>query len=175
MSESAGKHRKRYLYHPKGKSKTCHTHIPGHSSYKCKVLGYFGSRYVKIIPTRDRRHNFVPRKRFNKQQDNNVIVNNAVDEILLHENQEVSYAKEAHENVEYDFDENELYQVDHMSLENIKEKLEQIKRAFECKIENTYGIENQNDMTRICDNKLNNISECNLLHDIINPRKLTKI
>ena len=29
-------------------------------------------------------------------------------------------------------------------------------------------------MTRIYDNEVNNISECNLLHDIINPPKLTK-
>ena len=29
-------------------------------------------------------------------------------------------------------------------------------------------------MTRIHDNKVKNISECNLLHDIINPPKCTK-
>ena len=39
---------------------------------------------------------------------------------------------------------------------------------------NTYGIENQNDMTRIHDNKVNKIDERNLLHDIINSLKHTK-
>ena len=45
---------------------------------------------------------------------------------------------------------------------------------FNIKFKNTYGIENQNDMTRIHDNKANKIAECNLLHDIINRPKLTK-
>ena len=39
---------------------------------------------------------------------------------------------------------------------------------------NTYGIKNQNDMTRIHDKEVNKISEYNLLHDIINPPKRTK-
>ena len=38
-----------------------------------------------------------------------------------------------------------------------------------------YGIENQNNMTLIHDNKVNSIAECNLLYDIINPHKRTKI
>ena len=37
-----------------------------------------------------------------------------------------------------------------------------------------YGIKIQNYMMRIHDKELNRISECNLLHDIINPPKLTK-
>ena len=48
------------------------------------------------------------------------------------------------------------------------------QRAFECKQKNTYGIENLNGMTRIHDNILNKIDECNLLHDITNPHKHTK-
>ena len=35
-------------------------------------------------------------------------------------------------------------------------------------------MENHNDMTRIYDNKVNKIAECNILHDIINPSKRTK-
>ena len=60
-----------------------------------------------------------------------------------------------------------------MSLEDKKEKLEWSKHAFKCKLENVYGIENRNDMTRIHPDKVNKISECNLLHDIINPPKRT--
>ena len=40
MSESTGKRRKMYVYHPKDGSKlTCLIHGPGHSSDECKVLG----------------------------------------------------------------------------------------------------------------------------------------
>ena len=46
---------------------------------------------------------------------------------------------------------------------------------FECKQKNTYGNENQNDMTCIHDNEVNKIAELNILHDIINPLKCTKI
>ena len=54
MSESANKHRERYVDYPKGMSKpTCLMHRPGHLSYEYKVLGDFGSKYVKSIPTRD--------------------------------------------------------------------------------------------------------------------------
>ena len=62
-----------------------------------------------------------------------------------------------------------------MSIEDIKEKPEVHKRAFECKHENTYEVEIYNSMTRIHDNKLNNIAEFNLLHDIINTTKRTKL
>ena len=46
-----------------------------------------------------------------------------MDKILLHENEKLSAAKEAHEKVESDFDENELYHIENMSLEDTKEKL----------------------------------------------------
>ena len=48
------------------------------------------------------------------------------------------------------------------------------KRAFECDLKNTYGIENKNGMTHIHDNKVNHIAECNLLHDTSKPSKRTK-
>ena len=37
--ESASKRRKRHVYSPTGKSKTCLIHGPGHSSEECEVLG----------------------------------------------------------------------------------------------------------------------------------------
>ena len=72
------------------------------------------------------------------------------------------------------FDENELYRINNMSIEDKKSKLEWHKRVFEWKLENTYDIESQNGMTRIHDNELNNIAECNLLHFLLNPSKSTK-
>ena len=47
-----------------------------------------------------------------------------MDKILLNETQKVSDAKEAHECWEYDYEENKLYQVENVSLEDTKEKLE---------------------------------------------------
>ena len=45
---------------------------------------------------------------------------------------------------------------------------------FEYENENSYGIENRNDITCIHNNEVNNIAECNLLHYIINPPKRAK-
>ena len=124
MVESAGKRRKIYVDYPKGKSKTCLVHGTGHSSDECKVLGYFFSKYVKSRSTKDRGHDPISRNNFHRQQENNDITNSAVDEILLHENEKISAVKEAPKKVEYGFDENELYQIDNISLEDTKEKLE---------------------------------------------------
>ena len=46
------------------------------------------------------------------------------------------------------------------------------KRALE--YENSYVIENWDKLIHIHDNEVNNISEFNLLHDIINPPKFAK-
>ena len=47
-----------------------------------------------------------------------------MDEILLHETQKVSAAKEAPEFLESNYDENKLYQFGNISIEDTKEKLE---------------------------------------------------
>ena len=60
--ESAGKHRKRYVEIPTGKSKTCLIHGPVHYSEECKVLGAFKTKYPKIIPNKDHGNSPVPRK-----------------------------------------------------------------------------------------------------------------
>ena len=54
------------------------------------------------------------------QQNNNYIVNSAVDEILMQENQKLSAETGAHENIESYFDESELYQIENMSLDDTK-------------------------------------------------------
>ena len=57
MSESTGKHRKRFLYLLKYGSKiTCLIHVPGHSSNENKVFEDFGTKYAK------RRHTKYHRK-----------------------------------------------------------------------------------------------------------------
>ena len=45
---------------------------------------------------------------------------------------------------------------------------------YECELKNTNGFENRNYMTRMHDNKVNNIAECNLIHHTVNHTKLTK-
>ena len=119
MSESAGKRRKRYVDHWKDRSKpTCIIHGPGHSSDKCRFLGDLSSRYATKISTKDCGHDNANRKKFNRQKEMNDIVNSTVDEILTQENNKVSTVKETYENVEYDFDENKLYRIDNMSLDD---------------------------------------------------------
>ena len=82
--------------------------------------GRIFSDYVKSIPNKDRGHDPVPRNKSNKQQENNAIVNIAVDERLLHENKKLSAEKEAHGNIESNIDESKLYQVENMILEYTK-------------------------------------------------------
>ena len=121
--ERAGNRRKRHLDSPSGKSKTCLIHGPVYSSEECKVLGDFETKYANIRPNKDRGSNPVPRGEFNRQMENNDIVNKSVGEILLTENQKLSAAREAPEFLDSDYDENDVYQVDKMSLEDTKEKL----------------------------------------------------
>ena len=86
----------------------------------------------------------------------------------------MSSEKGSHENIESDFDESKLYQINNMSLYETKGKLEWRKCAFECECKSTYDIEIHNVVTSIHDKKVNNIPEYNLLHDILNPPKRTK-
>ena len=81
-------------------------------------MGNSTTNYANSRPTKDRRSSPVPRGKNKRQQENNGIVNIAVDEILLNETQTVSATNhEAPEFLEYDYDVNDLYQVDNMSLE----------------------------------------------------------
>ena len=65
--------------------------------------------YAKSRPAKDRKQDPTNRRKFNKQKENKYIVNGAVNEIFLQENQKVSAEKEAHENIEYTFNEEKLH------------------------------------------------------------------
>ena len=97
------------------------------------------------------------------------MVQHAVDDITVHENNTTSPEDDDHENIYSEVEENDLYEIDNTSLDEKKEKKEWRKRVFESEFENMYDIENQNGINRIHDNEVNKIAECNLLHDIINP------
>ena len=64
-----------------------------------------------------------------------------MNEILLNEKQKVSAARKALEFLDSDYDVNDLYLFDKISLEDIKEKLDWRKCAFYYEHNNSYGIE----------------------------------
>ena len=130
MGERDDNNIKWYLDHPSGESKICLIYGPGNSSNEWKIFGDFGANYAKENPTKDHENYPIPRDKFNRQKENNVIVNNTMDGTLLHKTQKVSAVKEAPEFLESDYDENKIYQVENMILEETKEKLERHKRAF---------------------------------------------
>ena len=79
INESDIKRRNIYLDHTKDRSKpTCIIHGPENSSYECKVLGEFGSKYAKSRPTKDRRQYPANRKKLKIHQEKNDILNTAV-------------------------------------------------------------------------------------------------
>ena len=94
MGESSGKHRKIYIDHPKDRYKpTRLIHGPGNSSDECKVPGDFGSKHAISRPTKGHRNDPTNRKKFNTQEENNDIVNIAVDKIILQENRKSNCCK----------------------------------------------------------------------------------
>ena len=52
-------------------------------------MGDFVSKYNKVVLLKDRGNNAANRRKFNRQQDNNAIVNSSVGEILLQKINEV--------------------------------------------------------------------------------------
>ena len=97
-----------------------------------------------------------------------------MDKVLPQENKKVSTEEEAHENIEYNINENDLYQIENTSLDDKREKTGWHKHVFESKLENKYSIDIQNGMTCKYENKVNKWYECNLLHDTLNTPRNTK-
>ena len=96
------------------------------------------------------------------------------DEILLNEPKRVSAVNhESPEFLENDYNENDLYQVENIIPDETKEKNHWRKRGLE--YESSNAIKNWNEMIYIHDNEVNNISEYNLLHYIINTPKTLKM
>ena len=82
-------------------------HGPGNSSDKCKVLINFGSKYAKSRPNKELRQEPANKKKVGIQQENNYIVQHAVDEIILQE-KNAKCKDETHENIESEVDEYDL-------------------------------------------------------------------
>ena len=74
------------------------------------------SMYSIRRPTKDHGHDTPTRNKFNIQQEKNTTVKIAVDIILTQENNKLSSEAEAHENIESDLDDNDIYRICNMSL-----------------------------------------------------------
>ena len=93
--------------------KTCTIRGIGHSSGEYEVLREFGTKYAAVQPNKDRSSIPIPWKRFQKKQENHVIVNSVLDDILLNELKKVSAVNHnAPEFLENDYGENDLYLVE---------------------------------------------------------------
>ena len=85
--------------------------------------------------------NILFQEKCNRQLENNAIINNMVDDILINETQKVSAERKAPGFLNSGCNENDLYQVDKISLEESKEKIERRRAEFEYKLKNPYGFE----------------------------------
>ena len=104
----------------------------------------FGSNYYKIRHTKDCGNEPVANNKFSRQQENSAIVQHAFDEIILQEKNKLSAEDESQENIDSEIDDNDLYDIDNMILD---EKKEWRKCAFERKLKNIYDIKIHNVMT----------------------------
>ena len=84
----------------------------------------FGSKYSKRTPSKDCGHDPETRNKFNREQENYAIYNHAVGKIFLQKINKVSAEAEGRENNESYIDENDIYQIDNISLDEKKEKIE---------------------------------------------------
>ena len=115
MSNSANMRRKGYVYNLKYRSKLiCLIRGPGNSLDECKVLGDFGTKYAKIRPTKYHRHKPAPKIIFGRYQQNNAIVEHAVDEIMLQDNKKLSLTDETHDNIDSEVGKDKMYELDKM-------------------------------------------------------------
>ena len=78
---------------------------------------------------------------------------------------------ETHQNIHMEVDKYELYELDKMILD----EKHCYKRVFESKLKYIFDIKRPNGMNCIHENKVNNISECNLPYDMLDFSKCTKI
>ena len=60
-------------------------------------------------------------KKFNRNQEKNYIVHNAVDEIILQKNNTLSVEDKTHDNIDHEIDEDYLYEIENIILDENKE------------------------------------------------------
>ena len=83
MISHDGKCRKRYVDRlSEGSELTCTIYGPGHYSEHCKVLNNFITRYDKISPSKESRHEPTFANKYQKNKEVNDMVQHEVDDIL---------------------------------------------------------------------------------------------
>ena len=88
-------------------------------------MGEFVTKHAAAQTGKERGSDPIPRKRFHKKQENHTIIYNVVDEIRTIESKKVSAVNhEAPEYLESDYDNNDLHNVENISLDETKEKIE---------------------------------------------------
>ena len=81
-------------------------------------MGDFGTKYAKVRRTKDHNQDYATRKKSGIHEEKNYIVQHAVDEIILKEKTLLLSVKyETHENIDDEFNEDELYKFDRNSLD----------------------------------------------------------
>ena len=80
---------------PVGRIKNILIHKPRNYYDEINILGEYVAKYAKGKPNKYRGIHPVPRKKIHWQKENNAVVNNVVDEILIHDTQKLSTAKKA--------------------------------------------------------------------------------
>ena len=98
-------------------------HGAGNCYDEYKVLDEFGTKYDAAQTSKDHGSDPIPRKRLWKKQENHTIINNVVDELRMIESKKASAVNNETQDVfESDYDENGLYQVENMSIDETKGK-----------------------------------------------------
>ena len=119
----SGKRKQNYSDHLRYKSKiNCLIHSPGHLSDECKVLNDFGDKYAKGRDFGEHRKGPISNKTFGKKQEINYIIQNEVEEIILQETEKLNLTLkiETHENIYDKVNEQELYDMDKLILDEKK-------------------------------------------------------
>ena len=84
-------------------------------------MGDLGFKYYIGRPTKDHRQEPAAKKKFSRQKENNAIFQNIVYEIIQQENKKLSAEDEAHGSIYSGIDENNIYEIDNMILDEKKE------------------------------------------------------
>ena len=88
-------------------------------------MGEFGTNYAAAQLTKNHGSNPIPKKVYKKKQGKQSIIDNVVDELHMVESRKViAIDHEAPEFLKSDYDTNDLYQVENISLDETKEKME---------------------------------------------------
>ena len=110
-------------------------HGAGNCYDEYKVLDEFGTKYDAAQTSKDHGSDPIPRKRLWKKQENHTIINNVVDELRMIESKKVSDVN--HESLEFlesDCNDNELYQVENMSLNDTKKIMNDVSVRLNTKV-----------------------------------------